>query len=352
MADPPAVPAAPGWCPACGGELGPRILACPSCRRLVHTDELTRLAEEAARRDREDDPDGAIQAWRAALMLLPAEAKQRVAIGERIDELIARPRAGKRGASVGLAGPKAKHPWWKAGIIGAALLVWKLKAVLVFVATKGKFLLLGLTKGGTLFSMLAYLGVLGGMTGWAFAAGIVLSIYIHEMGHVAELVRRGFPASAPMFVPGLGAFVRLHMRPASVVEDARIGLAGPIWGLGAAIVAWGAWLWWDQPVLGAIAKLGALINLFNLLPVWQLDGSRGFASLTRGQRFAVAAAFGAALLVTHEPLLVGLLGVALFRAFTMKPAEKPDWICLAQFLVLVGSLSALNAIPLPGIGGR
>jgi hypothetical protein len=40
---------------------------------------------------------------------------------------------------------------------------------------------------------------------WPLALGLVLSIYIHEMGHVAMLRRLGIDSSAPMFIPGVGA---------------------------------------------------------------------------------------------------------------------------------------------------
>jgi len=69
--------------------------------------------------------------------------------------------------------------------------------------------------------------------GWKFALGVVLSIYIHEMGHVQALQRYGIKATAPMFIPGLGAVIRLKQYPADAREDARVGLAGPLWGLGA-----------------------------------------------------------------------------------------------------------------------
>src|SRR5205823_28674 len=94
-----------------------------------------------------------------------------------------------------------------------------------------------LTKIGTLLTMFASLGVYWALYGWALALGVVISIYIHEMGHVAMIRHYGFPASAPMFIPGLGAFIRLrgvHLPP---IPDARIGLAGPVYGLGAALAA-------------------------------------------------------------------------------------------------------------------
>src|SRR5215510_769086 len=114
----------------------------------------------------------------------------------------------------------------------------KFKALAVLVVTKGKLLLFGLTKIGTLFSMLATLGLYWTRWGFAFALGFVVSIYIHEMGHVDALRRCGIAASPPMFIPGFGAFVRLKQRVLNPIEDARIGLAGPVWVLAAAVVAY------------------------------------------------------------------------------------------------------------------
>ena len=110
------------------------------------------------------------------------------------------------------------------------------------------------------------------------------------MGHVAALRRSGIPASAPLFIPGLGAFVRLHMSPPDARTDARIRLAGPVWGLGAAVAAYLAYLATGAPIWAAITHVRAFLNLFNLLPIWQFDGGRGFHALTRTQR-GIAAAF-------------------------------------------------------------
>ena len=89
-------------------------------------------------------------------------------------------------------------------------------------------------------------------------------------------------ASAPMFVPGLGAFVLLKQKWVNAGEDARIGLAGPFWGLAAAIASWILWLITKQPVWTGIGAGGAWINLLNLIPVSNLDGGR-FLSLERSR---------------------------------------------------------------------
>ena len=104
---------------------------------------------------------------------------------------------------------------------------------------KLKFLLLGLTKASTFVSMFAFFGVYWSIYGWPLALGLVLSIYIHEMGHVAMLRRLGIAAGAPMFIPGVGALVMLKQHVADPLTDAKIGLAGPVWGLGAALAAFG-----------------------------------------------------------------------------------------------------------------
>jgi hypothetical protein len=84
-----------------------------------------------------------------------------------------------------------------------------LLTLLLFSFGKLKFLLLGLTKAKTFFSMFAFFGFYWTQFGWPLAAGLVISLYIHEMGHVHMLRRLGIDAGAPLFIPGLGAFVML-----------------------------------------------------------------------------------------------------------------------------------------------
>ena len=72
---------------------------------------------------------------------------------------------------------------------------------------------------GAMLSMLAMFGTYWLAYGWPFAAGLVLSIYVHEMGHVIALRRYNIAATAPMFIPFFGAFVRMKQYPATVVEE-------------------------------------------------------------------------------------------------------------------------------------
>jgi Zn-dependent protease len=262
-----------------------------------------------------------------------------------------------------IAAPSQTHasPQKKTGIaaIGAVLLavLAKSKFALVLLFTKGKLLLMGLTKASTFFSMLLSFGVYWTVWGWKFAAGLVISIYIHEMGHVMALRKFGIHATAPMFIPGLGAFIRLKEYPPDARSDARTGLAGPIYGLGAATGAYLIYLATGFPIWAAIAKVGAWINLFNLIPIYPLDGGHGFRALVRWQRFAVTAIvwatwFSLAHLTDgrHADGMLVLVGlVAAFRSFRPTEVTEPDHRSLIEFAILILALGALAAIPVPGL---
>lgn len=346
-------------CADCGTEVAASLLSCPRCHRLVHAEELTRLAAEAEKAVQAGRVTHARDAWRNALRLLPPGSRQHERVRQRVEELSRKAETEGLSSNAAENSPEALTPQPIAagssarklagGLGAAALLVWKFKFVLGFIATKGKLLVLGLTKGSTLFSMLLSLGVYWAAFGWIFALGLVVSIYVHEMGHVAALRRLGIRASAPMFIPGLGAMVRLKEYPASPREDARVGLAGPMWGLGAALVTYAAFFATGWAPLAAIARFSAWINLFNLIPVWQLDGSRAFRALSRTQRWMCAGVMGVAWLASTEMLLGVLLAVALFRAFGSDCPPQPDQRALAEFALLIAALSYLCTIVVPGV---
>lgn len=322
-------------CRRCGTELAPQLLACPACGTLAYANTLTKLADEARAAEAEEELGAAAAKWREALTLLPLGAPQAEIITGRVTELDRRIAGG--------APAKAEGTNGRRGVVAA------IGTAVVFALSKAKLLVLGFTKIGTLFSMLAFLGVYWGLYGWKFALGLVLSIYIHEMGHVSALRHYGIPASAPMFIPGIGAFVRLNAHPATAAQDARVGLAGPIWGFGAALVAWGLYLLTQNGLFASIAHVGAVINLFNLIPVWQLDGARGLRALARAERWVLLAIVAVAFLWSSEGMLL-LVGLVLaYQCFQPAPKER-DMGALAQFVFLVVGLTLLAAVRHDGVG--
>jgi len=339
-----AAPSRP-TCAACGTAFPAAMLSCPHCQRLVHADTLKQLGEQARAQAAAGEQAAELTTWRSMLALLPEGSRQQAQVRSRIEQLTT---SGVKPQAAPSTSPAPQHMGGKLAGLGAlALLVWKFKAVIAFALTKGKLLLLGLTKMHTLLSMFLSLGLYWSLWGWWFALGFVLNIYVHEMGHVAALRRLGIAASAPMFIPGFGAFVRLKEYPATVAEDAEVGLAGPVWGLGAALACYGVFAATDVPIWAALARTGGWINLFNLLPVWQLDGGRGFRALDRRQRWLAAGVIGAAWFLTGENLLLLLGLVAALAAAFGQPAERPHPRAFYTYSVLIAVLAWLAALKVP-----
>lgn len=331
-------------CTACAAPLAAGVLACTACGRLVHAAELDTLAQAASEAAMRSDVSAELAAWRRALELLPRGTKQRARVQEKIVALSARVEASPPEQAQKKPMPKWLGPL---GVVGLAL--WKFKFLIGFVLTKGKFILLGLTKWKTVLSMAISLGVYWQLWGWKFALGFVLALYVHEMGHVAALRRYGVRASAPMFIPLLGAFVRLEQHLATVVEDARVGIAGPCWGLGASLASYGLFLATGAPIFAAITHTSALLNLFNLVPVWQLDGARAFASLETRQRWWCVLALCAAFFVTGEFLLVLLVGAAIYKAWRTAAPAEPDRRGLVYYVAVMAGHAALLLVQVPGV---
>lgn len=320
-------------CGGCQTQLPSSALACPNCRKLVHSEKLKELAREAEGAEKDGDVDKAVALWREAHALLPDKTNQAIQIGEKLAKL-----------SKKLGKPSTPIPKSLAAFGALGLFIWKFKFFIVGLLSKGKFLILGLSKAGTLKSMALFGAVLGSEVGWMFAVGILLSIYVHEMGHVSSLVRHGIPAEAPMFIPGLGAFVRLKQRPANKTEDAAIGLAGPVWGLGAAVLCAVVWYATGSVLWGSLAKVGAFINLFNLVPFWQLDGGRGVLPLNRVQRVTLLLVCLGLYPITAQSILL-LIGLLLFFKCFSGAQEKGSWPTWGLFAFLMAAHSALSALP-------
>jgi Zn-dependent protease len=148
----------------------------------------------------------------------------------------------------------------------------KLKAVLLLLPKLKLFT--------TSASMLVSIGAYSLIWGWKFAIGFVLLLLVHELGHVIQLRREGIPASAPMFIPFLGALVAMKELPKDAAAEARVGLAGPVLGSLAALLPLGLYALTGDDLFKALAFVGFFLNLFNLLPVLPLDGGRAMAALS------------------------------------------------------------------------
>jgi Zn-dependent protease len=206
------------------------------------------------------------------------------------------------------SGRKSKRRGRLGGLLAAiAAFLAKFKTIILLLPKLKLFT----TVGTMLVSVAAYSFVFG----WTFAAGFVVLLLLHEMGHVIQLRREGVRASAPMFIPFLGALITAKSLGDNALAEARVGLAGPVLGSiasAACIVIWhatGADIW------RALAFTGFFLNLFNLLPVVPLDGGRAMAAMAPWMWFLGLAAIVPLAVIFPNPIILLILLFAGFQTY-------------------------------------
>ena len=234
--------------------------------------------------------------WAAALSLLPPDSAQARAVQREIEKIDAK------------LAPKPPTSWTKRlgpfGLLLAALAKFK------SLALGGKFL----------FSILAFLGVYWGLYGWWFAVGLTGSVLMHEMGHYLMVRRYGFAAQLPMFIPGLGAYVKWNAPNVDPGVRAQISLAGPLFGFFSGLVAYAIFLSTHQAVWLAIAHFAGWLNLLNLIPALIFDGASAMSALGAQGRMAVLLVSAVLFFTLSEPLF---LLVAIGTAYRLYKRDFP-----------------------------
>jgi len=140
--------------------------------------------------------------------------------------------------------------------------------LLLALLTAGKLGKVLLTGGTMLISVFAY----ALLYGWRYAAGFVLLIFVHEMGHFLAARQRGLAVGAPTFIPFVGAWIQLKDLPHDAETEAWVGLAGPLLGTLGALACYYGYRASGEPLLLALAYAGLFLNLFNLIPLAPFDG--------------------------------------------------------------------------------
>lgn len=162
--------------------------------------------------------------------------------------------------------------------------LWYMGSALALLLVKGKSLL-ALLKfgklGGAMISMVVSIGAYALIYPWGFAIGVVLLLFVHEMGHVIAAKQKGLPVSAPLFIPFLGALITLKKHPLDAKTEAYVAFGGPVLGTIGAVVVFVAAYFMNSPLLYSLAYIGCFLNLINLLPIHPLDGGRIATAVTR-----------------------------------------------------------------------
>lgn len=195
---------------------------------------------------------------------------------------------------------------------------------------------------------------------WQFALILVAAIFIHEMGHVWSMRRCGMPVKGIYLLPFVGG-VAVGQADAenrlSEAQNYEIAMMGPVFGLASVLPLLVGYALTGNDFLGASAAMVALINLFNLLPIFPLDGGRVlralFASAGRGPMLIAmtlsVALTGVGLFVLGIPLLAILLGIGAMELYgefrrgqgTGQPMAKPTIAAaLGGYFLLAGLLAS------------
>lgn len=335
----PAAPEPIHSCPSCSHWLPEGTLACPDCQTLTYGRHLSQLARSAQQLEIDGKWPEARDRWRSTLAWVPESTEQAETIQGHIASIDARLKAE--------ADKKAKWTKRLGPFAPLFFFLLKLKSAL-FLLFKLKFFL----------GLFAFFGLYWALAGWRFALGFTISIFVHEMGHFIAVKRRGLKAELPMFIPGMGAYVRWYSMGVSHADLAMIALAGPLFGLGAAVFCL-ALAWSTHSLLFLLlANIGAWYNLFNLTPVFGFDGAHATYALARVQRILLTATcllFFALTVANSNQNRAGTQWVFLivaagmgWRSFTNDAPETPHTRTLVIFLALIllfGFLLYLTPIP-------
>lgn len=157
---------------------------------------------------------------------------------------------------------------------------------------------------------------------WEFALAIMWAIGVHEMGHVWAMRRTGMKTPGFYFVPLFGG-AAIGDRATSEWQGVYITAMGPTWGLLSAVPPAAIFAVTGEPFWAAVVGFIGLVNLFNLLPIYPLDGGRLANSLALsvspgGQilYLIVAGALVLALTVYMRIYLVAILfGIGILEIF-------------------------------------
>lgn len=228
----------------------------------------------------------------------------------RHDAFGRRPKPVYKRAGGALAALGALLAKFGAYLKGAVLLLPKLKL---------------LTTAGTAFVSVAAYSL---FWGWPFAVGFVVLLFVHEMGHVLQLRKEGVKASTPMFIPFMGAVITSRSLGRDALAEARVGLAGPVLGSIGAAACLAIAVASGSDFFRALAYVGFLINLFNLIPVLPLDGGRAMAAMAPWMWFVGFASLIPLLFVLHGGfVIVAILVLGAYeirRRWRLRKSGSPE----------------------------
>lgn len=240
------------------------------------------------------------------------------------------------------------------GILGAVLLVLvKFKSILIFVLAKFKFIIIFLKLGkfaSTLISMLLMIVVYAKMYGWAFGLGFVLLLFIHEMGHYLSARFIKLDVTLPIFIPFVGAAIRMKEEPKDAVTEAKLAMGGPVLGSLGALLCLALYFILKEDFLMALAYSGFVLNLFNLIPLHPLDGGRTVSAISP-KLWLIGIPIGIiALLKFFNPIILIMLVLGVIQVISQFKNPNKSYYDVKPLTRLAFALAYFGLMLMLGLG--
>jgi Zn-dependent proteases len=240
------------------------------------------------------------------------------------------------------------------GLLGGILVILlKFKGIVFLVLSKLKFMFILLKLGkfaSTIGSMLFMIVIYAQIYGWTFGVGFVVLLLIHEMGHymVAKAIK--LDVSLPIFIPFVGAAIRLKEEPKDAVIEAKVAIGGPLIGSLGSLICLIIGFLFNQDVFVALAYTGFMINLFNLIPLHPLDGGRIVSAISPKLWFIGIPIGVVALFKAFNPIIILLLIFGVIKVVEQYKSTDKSYYEVRRSTRWIFALSYFGLMLLLGLG--
>ncbi len=173
-----------------------------------------------------------------------------------------------------------------------------------------------------------------------YGVALILSVMIHEFGHVAAFRVAGHDDARFRLVPLMGGYAISNSLPATQKKDFFITLMGPGISVAPMVLAYAIskYAYSFSPEVGEFfyifASVTAVLNFLNLLPFWPLDGGRCLRTIA----------------YTFWPAAANVLTVAMSAGLAAAAIYKHSLILF--FIALMGAQSLMHADTLSRVQTR
>lgn len=171
-------------------------------------------------------------------------------------------------------------------------------------------------------SMLVSIAVYAVAFGLKFALGFVLLLFAHEFGHLVASRVVGLKVSSPIFIPFLGAVIRIKELPLNAKMEANVAIGGPAMGTLSALICLVLYLWTNSMLLLILSYTACLLNLFNLIPCEPLDGGRIAAAISPRLWWLGSIVIGVLFVYTNNVFVFVILIFSLVRLWQSRGTDE------------------------------